>query len=344
MMDLLKRYQEAASVLDQLDFSQLFPGFRRYRFALYTDDAVCLDGRLLPGDPRFMGNTALLYEGEYIAIWNMGADPVEDRELLASSLVHEMVHCHQYTLGEKRFPSDLTMLNYPEDEENFVRKYRENCFLADACEFSDAASLERFAAIRSLRLEQYPEMVRQELKTETLEGLAEYIGLKVLSYINREKFDGKIAHYLGLLRGENELQLDIRRISYYTGTIYYLCMERLGHAVRNEMASELTVYEQNPIPAAREVTVQPCAGIGAALERLVRDRQQRIGEHIAKTPYTPCEAMICGYDPMNMFRVEQRIYCSHFVFLKIAGEMKLLQRQIVLELKDGSENEIIGYY
>lgn len=342
-MELKLLYESAAAVLDRLDFDSLFSGFRRYRFALYTDTAVCLDGEILPYDERFMGNTAVKYGEEYIAIWNVGADPIDDPELLASSLVHEMFHCHQYTLGETRFPSDLTLLRYPEDPDNYARKYQENCCLADAYENDDAEALGRFAYIRDLRLSAYPEMVREELKAETLEGMAEFIGLKALFCINSEKFSRKMDSYLSILRAESKLQLDIRRISYYTGTVFCLCLEKLGQTVCNDIGGELTVYEQNPIRTA-EVELKPCSFIAEACAELTEDRQRKISEHMALMSFTPFEGEICGYDPMNMFRVENRIYCSHFVFLMRGGAPEMIQRPVVLELKDGSDRLMKGYY
>lgn len=343
-MELQKLYHEVDAILSKVDFEQIAPGFHRYRFAVYDDKFVCLDGELMPYDERFMGNTSLLYDGEYIAIWNVGLDPIEDREQLAASMVHEMFHCHQNTLGEKRFPSDLKLLCYPGDVDNFTKKYNENCALADAYEHGDAGALARFAAIRLGRMAKYPEMVREEMKAETLEGAAECAGMKALCMIAPEKFEQKMRDYLCRLRAESEQQFDIRRISYFVGAVYFLCMERLGYAVRNEIGSELTVYEQNPIAPAEKVVIRPCPFIETAYAKLVEDRRQIIDEQIAASAYTQCESMICGYDPMNMFRVGNRIYCKHIVFLKVGDKIQTHRRAIVLELKDGSERDINGYY
>ena len=343
-MNLLEMYCAVSGVLDKIDFARLFPGFHRYGCAVYDNEMICLNGELMPYDPGFMGNTSLLYHGEYIAIWNVGADPVADIELLASSLVHEMFHCHQNTLGETRFPSDLTLLNYPADSENYVRKFRENQFLADACEKTDLQALSCFAAIRNLRHEQYPDMVREEWKTETLEGMAEFIALKALAQIHAGKFREKVQDYLGLIREESPLQFDIRRISYYTGAILFLCLERLGVEVRNEIGSSLTVYEQNPIAPVEKVEILPCPSLETVCAGMRSERRREIEAHIAVTDYTECDAEICGYDPMNMFRVDNRILCRHLVFLRVNGEVRQFFRRIVLVLRDGSDRAVKGYY
>lgn len=344
MMELNALWQEVSLRLDRIDFSALTPGFRRYRFALYTEKTVCLDGKILPWDERFRGNTAILFDGEQIAIWDVGNDPIHDMDQLAASMVHEMFHCHQYTLGEKRFPSDLTLLDYPEDGENYARKYYENCLLADAYEHYDTSALEKFAAVREMRLAKYPRMVREELRAETLEGMAEFVGLKALEQLSREKFAEKVSTYLRTLRAEDKLQLDIRRMSYFTGTILHLALERLGRGVKNEIDSELTVYEQNPIESAETVIVPDCPFIEALCAETAAEKRRKIEEHIAVAPFTACEGRICGYDPMNMFRSGRYIFCSHFVMLKVEEKMEMFPRRIVLLLKDGSRDEVEGYY
>lgn len=344
MTQLQEIYQKLDTILNKIDFEQIAPGFHRYRFAVYTEKEICLDGELMPYTDQFMGNTSLLYNGEYIAIWNVEFDPVEDMEQLAASMAHEMFHCHQNTLGEKRYPSDLKLLNYPDDTENFARKYHENRALADAYENCDKDALARFAAIRQMRFAQYSDMVREEWKAETLEGAAEYAGMKALRMIAPEKFERKMLDYLRRLRAESEQQFDIRRISYYTGALFFLCLDKLGHSVRNEIDSELTVYEQNPVIPASDIVMQPCPFIETTYAKLVEEKQRMIHDHIAGSTYTECSGVICGYDPMNMFRVGNRIYCKYIVFLKVADEVQRHQRAIVLELKDGTDNEITGYY
>lgn len=343
-MELVELYGKVDAILNKVDIEQIVPSFHRYRFALYTREAVCLDGQLVPYTEQFMGNTALCYEGEYIAIWNVAFSPVADAEELAASIVHEMFHCHQHTFGEKRFPSDLKLLCYPSDMENYLQKYCENCCLADAYENTDAEALAKFATIRAMRMERYPDMVQEELKAETLEGMAEYVGLKALCQIAPEKFEKKMASYLQRLRMETERQFDVRRMSYDSGAVFFLCLEKLGRRVQNEIGSALTAYEQNPIALAHTVLVQPSPSLQTTYEKMMEERTRKIAEHIAQTAYTECEGVICGYDPMNMFRVENRIFCSHIVFLQVGDAVQTMQRTIVLEMKDGSKREINGYY
>ena len=91
-MDLLQLYNTVNTILNTIDFNALFKGFHKYRFALYTSKEIIIDGKVLSYQDSFRGNTAVFYEGEYIAIWNIEFDPIDDPEQLAYCLIHEMFH------------------------------------------------------------------------------------------------------------------------------------------------------------------------------------------------------------------------------------------------------------
>lgn len=344
-MSLSEIYQKVDSILDTLDFSALLAGFHKYRFAVYDSREICLDGNVIPYEDGFRGNTSKLHGGEYIAIWNVEFSPVEDMETLAYLLVHEMFHCHQQSNGESRFPSDLALLNYPDDADNFTKKYNENLYLADACEKCDIRQLERFAAIRAQRFAAYPEMVTQEYKAETIEGMAEYIGLKALKAINEEKYVSCVRRYLGELRAESSLLFDVRKISYDTGTVFFLCLDAFGRKIENDFGSGLTAYEQNPVNTdGVEAEVRPYDFIGRKYAALLEEKERKIAAHMARSRYVDCDAFICGYDPMNMFRVRNMVYCSYFVALNEDGQTKTIDNAVLLVLAEGSDRQICGYY
>lgn len=344
-MDLLQTYHKVNSILDGVNFNTLFEGFHKYRFALYSSKEIILDGQVLPPRDDFRGNTAKEYEGEYIAIWNMEFDSVEDEERLAYCLVHEMFHCHQHVNKETRFPSDLDLLDYPEDVDNFTKKYNENRYLADAYEQQDTELFRNFVSIRKERYEKYPSMVCQEWKAETLEGMAEYIGLKALKQINEGKYTAIVSDYIEKLREESNLLFDIRRISYYIGAVYFLCLDRLGMPVRNNFDTELTAFEQNPVDSSGlEVKVSSYDFISGEFAKLTEEKERKIRDYIKCAKYTECNAFICGYDPMNMFRQGDLIYCKHFVCLKENGEVKMFRSAVVLKLAEGSNSKVTGYY
>ncbi len=266
-------------------------------------------------------------------------------ETLAYLLVHEMFHCHQFSNGEARFPSDFALLRYPDDQDNFTEKYNENRYLADACEGCDFTALQRFAALRAQRLAAYPGMVAQELRAETTEGMAEFIGLKALKAINREKYISRVRDYLGELRAEGRLLFDVRKISYYTGAVFFLCMDAIGRKIENDFQSELTAYEQNPVDTdGVEAQVRPYDFIGREYAALMEEKEAKVAEHMARASYVPCDALIVGYDPMNMFQIRNMVYCSYFVCLNEGGQTKAINSAVLLVLTGESERGICGYY
>lgn len=345
-MNLRQAYHAVNAVLDTLDYGALFAGFHRYKCALYTGSEICLDGQMIPYQDDFRGNTALEYGGEPIAIWNLEADPVEDAELLAYFLVHEMFHCHQRANNEKRYPSELVLLHYPGDLENFQKKYNENLYLADAWQKHDEKAFRAFARIRMMRMKAYPAMVRQELMVETIEGMAEYVGLKALQTINREKFAVVVEEHLQKLRAQDGCLFDVRRSCYYSGALYALCLDRLGGKIQNVFDGEQTVYEQNPINVSdgSAVEIKQYDFIPHQYAMVSEKREKLIAECIGQGKYTPCKALICGYDPMNMFRVGDFIYCKQFVCLDAGGTIQTVNATVVLQLEENSDQTIRGYY
>lgn len=188
-------------------------------------------------------------------------------------------------------------------------------------------------------------MVCQEMKAETLEGMAEYIGLKALEHINAEKYHAIVNSYLGKLRAESYLLFDVRRISYYTGTIFFLCLEQFGFSISNVFDSKQTAYEQNSIDITGVTAeILPYDFILSNYEQFMNEKESRVKEHIEHSKYIESHAFICGYDPMNMFRVGDIVYCSHFVCLDENGDIKMIDSAVALKMAEGSNQNVIGYY
>lgn len=247
--------------------------------------------------------------------------------------------------NETRYPDDLELLSYPDDTENFVKKITKTGILPPPMKNAISNRCGKIAYIRKMRNQVYPAMVRQELKAEGLEGIAEYIGLKALKQINAEKYRAIIQEDLEKLKAESSLLFDIRRISYFTGTIYFLCLEQFGLSVKNAFGTEETANEQNR-PEIANVTAEiaDCSFVLKHYSQLLAEKKAKTEAHIKRSQYIESDAVICGYDPMNMFRMDDTIFCRHFVFLNENGGIKAIHSAVALKLAEGSNRRIAGYY
>lgn len=349
-MNLTYIYEEIGRRLMQLDFSQLWPNFRKYPYAIYTSKEVCLNGELLPYEEAFLANTAILYRGVYTAIWNIESDPDPDFDFLAANLVHEMFHCFQEELGEKRWPNDLRLLCYPDRKDNYSLKWAENQLLAQAAlsldENEKMTALRKMTAIRMRREQIIGEILRQEYLTENIEGAAEFVGSMALQKIAPDKYQERLVQYAELLMVPSDLVCDIRRVSYYAGCLYLVCLKQLNIAFDHNMDNSKTIYEissESIVPLEIHPVIDDAiTGICQDCVQLKEQKLQNFWQN--KTTRHELQGVICGYDPMNMFRLKNWIYCSHFVMIETDNHTDSLQGEIVLEMEEGSVNRLKAYY
>ena len=92
-MDLEKLYYEIKRYIEIVDFSKLWRGFEPLKFALYSEKECFFDGAYIEKTDAFLANTSILYNGEWIAIWNVQEEmnPI----VLTSKMIHEMFHGFQ---------------------------------------------------------------------------------------------------------------------------------------------------------------------------------------------------------------------------------------------------------
>lgn len=312
---LTKAWNEVDRLLRQVDFGALWPGFTAAPFALYDGEKACLDGERMTCPAAFRGNTALDWQGRIIAIWRL--EPGQGGPVLAADLVHEMFHVFQHQHGECRWPDDLAALDAPQSPQLLSIKLAENRLLLRAAECSGAetrALLARVCALRRWR--QMHGSVEFELRAETVEGMAEYMGNEALCQL-----DPLAAAQLRRHRwaaGELlPLLLDARQQGYLTGPLL-LTAARAAHlpffhtlSGETHHLSSLIAAALEPLPEAEAVPEHPAA---AALVRRRQDaRRAQLAEIRARcgAAQTGC-FRICGYDPVNMWRLGD-VFCStHF--------------------------------
>lgn len=227
-----KLYNEVQTIINKINFEDIWNGFLKFKFALYDDSKVYFLDSTIPIDNRFLGNTAIDYNGEIVAIWEIHNPLEEDAELLASNLVHEMFHAFQKSKKESRFPNDLIMLNYPETLVNSKTKHIENQLLVKAYLTENTAErkelLKKFMSVRKYRSDLIGDIINQEFLTETIEGMAEYAGCIALKQISTEKYNKRIHEYIDNLMAVDDSFFNHRRMLYFSGTIFCLLMASIN--------------------------------------------------------------------------------------------------------------------
>lgn len=299
-MDLKEAHAEVASRLDRLDFGALLPGFRRYRFALYDGSRVCLGGDCLPVDARFLGNTAIEYEGRQIAIWRL-AGPPENYDSLAALLAHEMCHAFQVETGAA-FPDEMVGAFYPRNLVNSTGKYRENLLLAELLEEFDPGKWDSLLRLRSARLEAGPAAVGYEIKAEGIEGQAKFVELAALKLLSPGRYGEALAKTARNLRDTHGV-FNTRLCCYDSG------------------AAILTVAAANGLSApdwTAEAAGEAGLTSGPDLSVEYRDYYQAVdalvnGALAKAEKMETCGSVLLGFDPYNVRSSGDNLYHPNFI-------------------------------
>ncbi|MFY9395501.1 MAG: hypothetical protein WAP12_02070 [Saccharofermentanales bacterium] len=372
---LLDTYQKLEKRLARLDFTSLWQGFVKRSYALYTDESMCICGKLLPKPDYFYGNTAIEYDGKMIAIWMLKpeqAETDEDLDKLAAKLVHEMFHVMQMENGESRFPHDLELIAFPLDPELVALTNRENDLLegyADRMTSDDNVSetdrqkqlgldaitiLAKIAEIRSAMRTLSDGATINAWRAETIEGVAEYVGFKSLRQLNSELAAREVSVYVTNLRKATEA-LDHRRHSYYAGLLLSSLADTAGIDFNRSFASEKTLWEfieeqvlaSQDISMTRKLTLtdEELEKAHAIVDMEKTRREEKLASFQAKFPLKkPVQASICGYDPMNIMRVGDFLLSTSFLMIDQEGEKHRMFGDHLIRMKPGDFWNIEALY
>ncbi len=351
--DMDKLYHELDFILEKVDFESIWKGFSKFEFALYDDKQVYFKTNRIPWDNRFLGNTCIDYEGGIIAIWNVTNPAEEDTELLASDLVHEMFHAFQKSKGESRFSNDLIMLDYPDKIENYQVKHLENLFLSRAYLAEDMEEkktlLARFIAARKYRSHFIGAMITQEHYTETIEGMAEYAGSVALKQISAEKYHDRMGKYISTLEQINENFFHHRRMLYFSGTIFCILLGETGIDLYHQIGETETSLFDLFSGSIREEEFSPDDHdhdiLSSLVDQHIKEKKAKFDDFLQLHKEVITEDfVICGYDPVNMLKMDNRILCSHFIMLTNDRHPTplFLKGPVMLYLEENSHNRVNG--
>ncbi|MFY9421509.1 MAG: hypothetical protein WAP91_00680 [Bacilli bacterium] len=332
-----KTYNEVLKRIKKIIFSRLWPGFFRFRFALYDDERVCIDGNIFPKDDRFLGNTAIKYNDEFLAIWDMKNSFIEDADILASKLVHEMFHAFQHLNGEERWANELAGLNYRYEPRNLSIKIQENRLLKSLHERFDWDEYLRFFALRKLREKHYPQEIDYEARVEVIEGMANFVEFLALKQLDRMKYFNVIEKLKARVVDVCNL-IPVRHMCYDVGALLLLVCDENGIPFKHGIGeTEKTVYEilsEDLEIGEAEVDEEP------AVQKLIRYHERK-NENLIKEFISEKECRvrgkfrIYGFDPMNAVRHGDYLYSKHFIaYINDDDEIKFIKQENVSKLDE----------
>lgn len=331
-MKLHELYAGIEFRLDRLDFDSLWKEFGRAKFALYDDERCFFDGRYIDKPAGFAGNTAIRFNGEYVAIWHIDDAP-QDMDGLAAAIVHEMFHAFQMESGESRWADELAALfDYRYLPRNISIKLHEAALMRDIIISGKGAATGELLALRKARALLYPYEYDYEARIEQIEGCASCVEATALSQLNAQKGALLWQSMLDSM-GDVRAYAPVRRVSYCTGAAFLRCMSEytdmdccefgsvplaqrsIAQAPRME---RLPVLEPAAAERAAEYTAETASMVEAALSRgdvVLRGEHELISLNV--------------YDA----RWDGRHAVSHsFVAYLDGEEPKVLRGDFVLEL------------
>lgn len=348
-------YKKIELELDKIRFDKLWLGFSKMEFAIYNNNSVFLKDKEIPYDNRFLGNTSIDYEGRNLAICYIEDPEKENIQELTSLIIHEMFHAYQIFKGESRFTNDLVGLNYPRDLKNYEIKYKENKLIVEALNSKDRDTklkiLKEIIDLRMSRILRYGNIIEYELGIETIEGSAEYCGTKGLRHISEVLYEERIMKYKDILLKDILLIFDIRRISYYSGTLMLILLEQLDIEFVQEINNKNEIIFLEVAEKFNNKTIDLDTIEEIEVEKSFLDYVNRIKIKFedffnGNTKKYDGDFTICGYDPMNMVKEDNKIYCSHFIMLfdNLTENRLFLKGPLVIGLKEGTYNQVNKYY
>lgn len=335
-MDLKDLYKALDDKLNQIDFFQLQNGFKKYEFILYTQKEYCLNHCLYPNHSKFYGNTALEWEGRIIAIWNVEDDFVEDIDVFTANLVHEMYHCFQMEQQEKRFPNDLILLSLPLDNPLCQLRYQDSRLLIEGYYSPSLDALKKIYFVRRemLKINQH---VEEEFKSESIEGVAEYIGLQALKQISLSKYEKQMEKYCAVLN-TFDIQLSPRKRSYYSGCLFLHLLHCLCLDVSPFSDKSFFDSLSETIPS-KNILIQEDTQLK---EQILKEEESFQKILVDNKNFKAFPSRIVGYDPMNMKWYKNYFLCKGFLLLDNGTETKTFQQPILLKMGD-SISEVLEY-
>lgn len=319
-------YKQISSLLKELDFDSLWKGFSPYPFALYGEDKAVFEDEVITRPKDFYGNTSVVFRGKPIAIWNVVDSFVEDNRKLTSKIVHEMFHAEQSQRKDNRWANEEYGVRYDFDTLNLSIKAEENRLLALGLkgELSPEEAIARVVALRRYRREHFYKQFDYEMRTETMEGTAQFVESLALEKLSGKLYGDMINTICKHLTDVDYL-LKLRFSCYDSGTAFLRLAYMSGIPIPYSLAESETVFDllSKNLPAVEVELPILSSAVVEAVEKLMQERTEIISKAL-KWNCETIDAVVCGFDPLNTFFHNGMMYAKYLSVLEINGETQYL--------------------
>ncbi|MDD3401463.1 MAG: hypothetical protein PHT58_07555 [Eubacteriales bacterium] len=318
-----------------------------FPFALFDEHSVCL---MVDGEPtirdktlygsQFVANTAIPWEGGYMATWFVAEDIDLDR--LSSKMLHEMYHAHQNSVDDRRFADEQgAIFECRADAKYLSIKARENALIVQLTSICDADAMRQLAALRRTRRALYPYESEYEAKVETIEGMAQYVEMMALLQLNPMLYNESITKMKKRVLSQTEM-LPIRIPCYDTGTLLLLAMAQNGIDVGRCAASCLTISEVLTGEGEETIAVETDERFVELVKNDELEQRARIDAIKDAKPLVQGEGLkLLGVNIYSARFLNGYIYSEYFVMFEDKGEEKLLEGNYLIKMADRERIEAI---
>lgn len=226
-MTLQQYYNQVSQRIDNVQFENVWPGFEPCKFALYNDTQCYYNDQHIDKTDVFVANTAIEYNGEYIAIWEIESELI-CLDSLTACIIHEMWHAHQFTMGESRWANEMHALqHYQYDAQAISIKLHEATLMCEILAGNKGA-YEQLLLTRASRQKLFGYQYNYEAKVEQIEGSALYIELMVLKQLNTPKYNDRLNRALAQITDPCRY-LPIRTACYTVGALLLMCIKKCSN-------------------------------------------------------------------------------------------------------------------
>lgn len=357
---MIKRMKELERLLNLIDYNQLWDKFTKTKYAIYNDenfyinDNSGIDMNLAKNDScfvgsvdeRFMGNTAISINDDFIAIWNEDTISEDTNNIkLASLIIHEMFHCFQLASDEKRFPNELLGIDYPITVENINLRMLERKYLLMATIEKEKDKkielLTLYYSIRTKRENLLGNIIEYEKAIEGTEGTAVYVEYKALTQLIPDD-SGVLEEYLKGFTEINEKNLKIRQSTFNQGLLLSLIADEcisnwkrkyndsdqfLSDFIRKELDIKGVdiQFDNEDLDEINQCIISWSKKIDKVFDKF--ERQDKVNSMEEGFQVT-------GFDPMNIVKRNQEIIHKSFLRVKIGEHEQVLKGPVKVIIGD----------